>query len=125
MGSRQAVLPTISVSPTFRHLGILDRLGSPWVSAELVAAQRSGSRSGVELAFRRAMKGLTVEQLAEFMFVASHAPDELETLLNRGRAEFTKAAMDFVLQQVSRPELDFVAANAPDLIRADHLDNVA
>ncbi|HOX58997.1 MAG TPA: hypothetical protein P5205_17685 [Candidatus Paceibacterota bacterium] len=71
------------------------------------------------------MKGLTVEQLAEFMFVASHAPDELETLLNRGRAEFTKAAMDFVLQQVSRPELDFVAANAPDLIRADHLDNVA
>ena len=102
---------------TFHHLAILEKLNSPWVHKGLAAAAASGSRKALELAFREAMRGVTKEQIAEFAFTYYHSPQETEELLERGREEFTTAALAFLGRHVPLAALPQIAAAAPDLFQ--------
>jgi hypothetical protein len=94
-------------------------LGSPFASDDLAAAKMSGSKGRLHRAWRRAMRGLTPEQLAEFQYVCHYPADVSRRLLAKGRPELTKAAMAYATSLIRLVDLEFIAAHAADLIRPD------
>lgn len=104
---------------TFAQLAILEEIASPWVEASLRLRDAPRTHDNVEAAFRRAFRGITEVQLAEYVFVTSRPAAESRAVLTRGRGEFTKAALAALKTMIpSQPISHLVADDGALLVSA-------
>lgn len=95
--------PGLTLYPhTPYHMALLVKLASPWVAA---AAESAGVPQDKEAFLKRALRNVTENQVAEFLYVSAMTTEEAKTAMSRDGAELTVAAMVFTLRFFSREEL--------------------
>jgi hypothetical protein len=102
------------VSP--EQLQILREISSPWCLAARELASGRVTPRRVERAFRRAFRGLTRAQVAEYHFAIGIPVAESRALLTRGREEFSKAALAFAESKISPEALSSLVVDDGALI---------
>jgi hypothetical protein len=95
----------------FGHLAILEEIASPWTQASRQLGDAPRTHANVEAAFRRAFRGITDVQLAEYVFVTSRPPAESRAILTRGRGEFSKAALAVLKTMISSETVSHLVAD--------------
>jgi hypothetical protein len=99
-------------SVTLDHACLLRDIGSPW-AAPFVQGNTHAERRA---ALAAALTHVTVEELAEFAYAISRPATESRAVLSRGREVFAASAMEWVLQQVPRSQLELLVANGGQLL---------
>ena len=96
---------------TKEHCELLREISSPWSEVSRLLAGGKLTRARVETAVRRAFKGITIVQLAEFTFVTTRPAAVSRAMLAKGRGEFSAAASDVLSRKISQKAIAGIVAN--------------
>jgi hypothetical protein len=97
------------VPVTLEHIALIGAIESPWASVLLATLKDEKTPNRDKWA--EPFQAVTPIQLAELMFILTRAASESKELLAKGRSRFSKKAMDYLLQYVSRPMLAMMVAD--------------
>jgi hypothetical protein len=109
---------------TKEHCELLREISSPWSEAFRMLAVGKLTRARVENAVRRAFRGITIVQLAEFDYVTTRPAAVSRAMLANGRGEFSAAASDVLSRKLSQKAIACIVANDGALLLPVVVDNV-